>query len=252
VRVFANLRKGRCWEDHSCSSVLVGRQVIGAWQCARLSGSVLELRRLPVTSAQSTWFLRTRRSCVWSMVELLALWQRGALYSTQTRGALRVGLWCVGSAAVCIIATLLYSYLQPFWEDRPALFEQRHYTLALLLYGNIVIRIAFFLALPIPSDADSAAWTNDPAFVAQIGVLVTCHYSSSEIARTLRAVVRHIPPKNIIVIDNANAPKPPDNTREVVASVNKRITYMYLGVGHKTNALAAGFAELPDHCKCAL
>jgi hypothetical protein len=97
-------------------------------------------------------------------------------------------------------------------------------------------------------DEDRGEWVNDPAFAGKIGVLIPCHKSAEEIARTVQSCMRHVRAEHIVVIDNANQPTSPDNTEAVVRAVDERVKYLYVPRGHKTNALWAGLQELPKEC----
>jgi len=82
------------------------------------------------------------------------------------------------------------------------------------------------------------------------GVLVPCHKSEMEIARTLKSILKNqIPPENIIVVDNANSPTAPDNTERVVREVNPQIKYVFITRGLKSLALLVGLCQLPEHVK---
>lgn len=87
---------------------------------------------------------------------------------------------------------------------------------------------------------------NDPDFVARIGYIVPCHKSEKEIGRTVQSILQSgIDPKHVVVIDNANSSLPPDNTSDVVRGVHEDIKYIYVPIGHKTNALYVGVKNLP-------
>jgi len=86
---------------------------------------------------------------------------------------------------------------------------------------------------------------NDPNFLNRIGVLVPCHKSEKEIENTLRSLLKYIPTKNVVIIDNANSEAHPDRTESVVRNFHKDIHYMYIPMGHKTRALWEGINRLP-------
>jgi len=86
---------------------------------------------------------------------------------------------------------------------------------------------------------------NNPEFLKKIGCVIPCHKSEDEIEATLRSVARHIPHRNIIVVDNANVEAPPDSTRERVASISPNIKYIYVPQGLKTRAIWEGMRILP-------
>jgi hypothetical protein len=88
------------------------------------------------------------------------------------------------------------------------------------------------------------------ALMRATGVLVPCHKSEMEIARTLRSILKNqIPPENIVVVDNSNSPTAPDNTAQVVRELNPQIKYIYITRGLKSLALLVGLHQLPDHVK---
>jgi len=88
------------------------------------------------------------------------------------------------------------------------------------------------------------------ALMRATGVLVPCHKSEMEIARTLKSILENqIPPENIIVVDNANSPTAPDNTERVVRELNPNIKYIYITRGLKSLALLVGLHKLPAHVK---
>lgn len=103
-----------------------------------------------------------------------------------------------------------------------------------------------------PKPTEGTAWTNDPAFLARIGVVIPCHKSADEIGDVLKQALKYFKPEHIVVADNANAPLPPDKTAAVVAGTNKLIKYLYIPHGHKTRALVHGSLELPAECEFVL
>ena len=191
---------------------------------------------------------------------LMALWERAAQHSTFNRGTCRVSQWYFMLACTVFLIALLLDTVLRRWQCLSngnngldgCSQQQRHIFLLQTFFLFTAVRLSLVLALPIPSESESASWVNDPAFTERIGVLVPCHLSAAEIGDTLRAIVRHIPPRNVVVVDNANAPEPPDTTEKVVAAIDPQITYMYEPTGHKTNALAVGMAKLPQECTYAL
>jgi len=88
------------------------------------------------------------------------------------------------------------------------------------------------------------------ALMKATGVLVPCHKSEEEIARTLKSILKNqIPPENIVVVDNSNTRIAPDNTERVVRELNPDIKYIYMTRGLKSLALLVGLHELPAHVK---
>ncbi|KAL1503579.1 hypothetical protein AB1Y20_012057 [Prymnesium parvum] len=185
---------------------------------------------------------------------LVVLWHRAALATL--RGKARVAVWyaslLVAAAAALALASAppLDSWFSCGGERICA--HSRHETMAHVFLLYLLLRTAFLLSLPLPSDADARAWVNDPRFTAQVGVVIPCHRSADEISLTLRAVVRHFPAENVVVVDNADAAEPPDDTAARVAAVDARVSYVYEGRGHKTNALLVGLRHLPPRCKYVL
>lgn len=84
------------------------------------------------------------------------------------------------------------------------------------------------------------------AFKQKLGVVICCHYSELEVGRALKSLIKNgILPENIIVVDNASAPTPPDQTRSVVHSVHPGIQYIYVALGLKSLALWRGVNMFP-------
>mmetsp|Transcript_11472 Transcript_11472/g.17136 ORF Transcript_11472/g.17136 Transcript_11472/m.17136 type:complete len:869 (+) Transcript_11472:60-2666(+) len=81
-------------------------------------------------------------------------------------------------------------------------------------------------------------------FAMKVGVVIPCHKSEDEIGDTLRSILPHIPPQNIMVCDNANQETPPDNTKGIAKSVHNDIQYLYIPMGLKTRALWEGMQRL--------
>jgi hypothetical protein len=96
-----------------------------------------------------------------------------------------------------------------------------------------------------PLKEKPVAWKNDPLFMARIGAVIPCHMSAEEVADTCVSLLRYLPPENIVVVDNANSPEPPDATERKVHTVDARIQYIYLDEGLKTLAIHTGVHRLP-------
>eukprot|EP00466_Bigelowiella_natans_P004667 jgi/Bigna1/134888/aug1.27_g9596 len=92
-------------------------------------------------------------------------------------------------------------------------------------------------------------FVNDKDFLSQIGVIIPCHKSEKEIAKTIRSILVHLPPENIAVVDNSNDESPPDETQKVVREENAKIQYLYVPHGLKTRAMWEGMKLLPPNVK---
>lgn len=120
----------------------------------------------------------------------------------------------------------------------------------LFLYAMAVVMVLlpFCVGLP-PSPGD---FTNDEAFLDEIGVVIPCHKSADEIGAVLRGCLQYFRPDHIIVVDNANSKAPPDDTENVVREVSSKIRYLYIPQGFKTRALFHGTKLLPETVKYVL
>lgn len=99
-------------------------------------------------------------------------------------------------------------------------------------------------------DVNPDASEKRTALMRATGVLVPCHKSEKEIARTLKSILKNqIPPENIVVVDNSNSPTAPDNTDRVVRELDPQIKYIYITRGLKSLALLVGLHQLPAHVK---
>jgi hypothetical protein len=121
--------------------------------------------------------------------------------------------------------------------------EKWLFAIAGLIFIGRFKKLLGFLIVRLPDRP--LDWKNDPDYLARIGAVIPCHMSADEIAIPVRSILRHIPAKNIVVVDNANKPVPPDNTREIVASIDPDIRYVYVPVGLKTLAIWTGMNKLP-------
>ncbi|GAB5365512.1 hypothetical protein AAMO2058_001064800 [Amorphochlora amoebiformis] len=163
--------------------------------------------------------------------------------STLTKGRTRKAAY-VGTMAI-----LLYLLYGPI----TALFNEFHGQGGLDRYLGIMIvaligltyKMVAYSISSFPTKEEARKFKNDPRFLAQIGVIVPCHKSEKEIALTLRSIMRHLPPENIIVIDNANQKSPPDRTQDEVKACSSLIRYLYIPMGLKTNAMWEGLKLLP-------
>ena len=80
-----------------------------------------------------------------------------------------------------------------------------------------------------------------------IAVIVACHRSADVVVRTVHACMKHLRPNQIFIMDNANFPDPPDNTREVLEEADlHEVNYIYNPYGNKTLAMYAGVVAAKD------
>eukprot|EP00466_Bigelowiella_natans_P005922 jgi/Bigna1/78978/fgenesh1_pg.58_\ len=146
--------------------------------------------------------------------------------STMLTGFPRKAIYYVASV---VLGYVLFGPLWALYEefyDAPQ-FERFVSTVFLLILASLYKLVAYSIS-SYPSVSDTA-FKNDPEFLKRIGVIVPCHKSEKEIGKTLMSILKHIQARNIIVVDNANAELPPDNTRS----------------GLKTRALWEGVNLLP-------
>jgi len=129
------------------------------------------------------------------------------------------------------------------WKYR--VMEHGAIALALLIFLGRFKKILCYLIVPLPNLP--VDWKNDPDFLSRIGAVIPCHMSADEIEVTVRSILRHLPPQNIVVVDNANKPWPPDNTKDMVHKVHPQIQYVYVPIGLKTLAIWTGIQCFPDH-----
>mmetsp|Transcript_1666 Transcript_1666/g.3161 ORF Transcript_1666/g.3161 Transcript_1666/m.3161 type:complete len:614 (-) Transcript_1666:665-2506(-) len=122
-------------------------------------------------------------------------------------------------------------------------FSSAFLSLMLIAVLGMVYLFAGYIYARYPSMPHG--FKNDPAFLERIGCVIPCHKSEDEIEATLRSVARHIPPQNIVVVDNANLMTPPDKTREKVSGISEDIRYIYVPQGLKTRAIWEGMQVLP-------
>lgn len=74
----------------------------------------------------------------------------------------------------------------------------------------------------------------------EIALVIPCHNSADVVTKTLTAALKHLKPEQIFVMDNGHSETPSDNTKEVVASIDPRINYLYVPIGNKVIAQYAG------------
>jgi hypothetical protein len=86
---------------------------------------------------------------------------------------------------------------------------------------------------------------NNPDYLAKIGCIVPCHKSAAEIGATVRSLLFHLKPEQIVVVDNGNSIEPLDDTAEAVKEIDPRVQYIWVPIGMKTNALWMGLHALP-------
>uniref|UniRef100_A0A7S0DH55 Glycosyltransferase 2-like domain-containing protein n=1 Tax=Amorphochlora amoebiformis TaxID=1561963 RepID=A0A7S0DH55_9EUKA len=179
------------------------------------------------------------------------------MWSTHLVGTGRAALWY---AMMCLSAYYLYvhtTFYQTTWAalrvpdatdtEILGLFSSTFVSLiAIALVGIFYLSIGYVWA-QYPNKQHG--FKNDPEFLKKIGCVIPCHKSEDEIEATLRSVAAHIPPENIIVVDNANVTFPPDKTMERVSGISPDIKYIYVPQGLKTRAIWEGMQILPDNVK---
>lgn len=89
------------------------------------------------------------------------------------------------------------------------------------------------------------AFVNDRGYTSRIGCVVACHKSAGEIVISVRSLLRHLRPEHIVIADNGNSADPLDDTEERLKELDPDIVYVWVPVGHKTNALWVGVNRLP-------
>lgn len=118
-------------------------------------------------------------------------------------------------------------------------------SLAILICLGRFKKVICYLLVPLP--VLPVSWKNDPDFLSRIGAVIPCHMSAEEISLPVRSILQYLPPKNIVVVDNANRSQPPDNTKQRVHDINPDIQYVYVPIGLKTLAIWTGLQRLPSH-----
>lgn len=105
------------------------------------------------------------------------------------------------------------------------------------------VNLTVFVTAPWPSK--DSEHINDPEYLSQIGCVVPCHQSAAEIVTTVKSLLRFLKPEHIVVVDNGNSIKPLDNTKEVLFKLDPQVRYMWVPIGHKSNALWKGLNAMP-------
>mmetsp|Transcript_876 Transcript_876/g.1125 ORF Transcript_876/g.1125 Transcript_876/m.1125 type:complete len:610 (+) Transcript_876:236-2065(+) len=177
------------------------------------------------------------------------------LWSTHLIGYGRAALWYM---SMCISAYYLYAHTQfyqvtwaalrvPVPSEEPFLgyFSAAFLSLMAIAALGIVYLMVGYIYARYPDKPHG--FVNDPQFLKKIGCVIPCHKSEDEIEATLRSVARHIPPENIVVVDNANVSQPPDSTHERVSAISPSIRYIYVPQGLKTRAIWEGMQILPKN-----
>jgi len=206
-----------------------------AWFC--LVESCLLLLNLSVTAVPAlgggaTTVIRAH----WEYVSLTSCSRRNSVLAGQADGA-----------DMPLIPHSIYHLEPGAWCKRQ---ESSHHSVGGDFWMALIIVLwalndPFLLAFtPLPPKPTN--WKNDPKFLARCGAIIPAHRSASEIGQTVRGILRHISPENIIVVDNAASPRPLDNTEQVVRDVHPDVKYTFVPLGHKTLALWTGMQLLPD------
>ncbi|KAJ8609754.1 hypothetical protein CTAYLR_009250 [Chrysophaeum taylorii] len=161
-----------------------------------------------------------------------------------------------GSRTRCVLWVLFLAILAasfaPFaksWWHLLSLRETEASFFNTVVLGLALMQTFHFIALlftPLPSGTNK---TNNIAGL--VGVVIPCHRSAKEIAKTIESVLAAgILKQHVVVVDNANAQTPPDNTMEVVSGYG--VHYQYVPIGLKSLALKKGVAALPATAKFVL
>jgi len=175
------------------------------------------------------------------------------LWSTHLIGYGRAALWYL---AMAICTYYLYAHTMffqvtwaalrvPYPSDQVLLgyFSSAFLSLMAIASLGILYLMIGYIYARYPDKEHG--FVNDPTFLAKIGCVIPCHKSEDEIEATLISVARHIPHRNIVVVDNANVSTPPDSTRERVKSISPAIRYIFVPQGLKTRAIWEGMQVLP-------
>jgi len=113
-----------------------------------------------------------------------------------------------------------------------------------------LISLAFAVAVNYfaswPAQDEAQEHENDPDYLAEIGCIVPCHKSATEIAATVKSLLTFLRPEHIVVVDNGNSYNPLDDTPRRIKELNPHVTYMWVPIGMKTNALWMGLNKLPS------
>lgn len=91
---------------------------------------------------------------------------------------------------------------------------------AVLMFAYHMLPFMVPPVLPPRPDA-GRNFVNDPKFLRRIGVVVPAHKAGREIGDVLDRMLRYFEPEHIVVVDNANEPMPPDDTRDVLTRVSR-------------------------------
>ena len=93
----------------------------------------------------------------------------------------------------------------------------------------------------------------EKTFKQKIGAIVPCHKSEAEIKKGLQSLlIKGILPEHIYVMDNADSPVPPDDTKRVVRCIHPGIKYIFIPKGLKTFALWKATNDFPSTVKYIL
>ena len=117
--------------------------------------------------------------------------------------------------------------------------------LAIVVYSVepifLLVQSLVFAHPPVDGAGSEAETTGD------IAVVISCHRSADVVVRTVHACMKHLRPNQIFVMDNANFPDPPDNTREVLEEADlHEVNYIYNPYGNKTLAMYGGVVAAKD------
>ncbi|MEO5970715.1 MAG: glycosyltransferase family 2 protein [Bdellovibrionia bacterium] len=160
----------------------------------------------------------------------------------------KAAVWCGYAAIVGGLAALEY-----YTGASQYLVEAMRYEatpLMAVIYGTeplmtaINLLVAKYPDAAKPVDVESAMI---PSLGAEdVAMVIPCHNSADEIGKTIKAALKHLKPEQIFILDNGRTKTPSDNTKEVVASINSKINYIWVPFGNKSIAQYAGAIAAKD------
>uniref|UniRef100_A0A7S3NPZ6 Glycosyltransferase 2-like domain-containing protein n=1 Tax=Aureoumbra lagunensis TaxID=44058 RepID=A0A7S3NPZ6_9STRA len=207
--------------------------------------SIKKITRVKTWLSPQYWNTPTAASS-WSSVGLIGLFTRQS--KEQQKSKRRQIIWFSFFFSVVIFVGY---FLGPNIWNRLSLkanFNNSDLTNTVVL-TLVLMQVFHFIALAFTPYPGKCTWKNDASFVNMIGVVIPCHRSADEIGRTLESILKNgIKPEHIIVVDNAHSPVSPDDTQDRVQAY-AGVQYIYLPIGHKSNALFTGIQALPTTVK---
>ncbi|CAK9103839.1 unnamed protein product [Durusdinium trenchii] len=110
-------------------------------------------------------------------------------------------------------------------------------------------RVAYHLMImtlaPWPAREEALQHENDPSYLKRIGCIIPCHKSATEVDATVQSLLEFLEPEHIIVVDNGNSSSPLDDTKKEIQELSPSVSYIWVPLGLKTNALWRGLQALP-------